>query len=170
MGEGAFFVERIGLECNAVSVALALMLCVLAAVLSSGVFVHQSTRKKATAHTAALADLTIAELLTVVIVTSPNHTNPDTTVIRYVLSSFDLVPQLEAARLIIVCDGYTTDVEPSNAGALAGTRRTRKRPEGAEERTVHRKGVLSPLQAAEYGKYCVNLRKMLAREGACEQL
>lgn len=39
-------------------------------------------------------------------INSPVRSNPDTTIIRRVLSSFGIVPGLDACRKIIVCDGF----------------------------------------------------------------
>ena len=44
--------------------------------------------------------------ITVVITTSPVRSNPDMSILSQVLNSLLLVPGLEGARKLIVCDGY----------------------------------------------------------------
>ena len=98
--------------------------------------------------------LSPSSLLTVVVVTSPNHSNPDTTVLRHVLASFSVVPQLLACRVIIACDGFSPAATQSS-----GPLKQRKRPVGAVERAVHRRGELDEHHAAKYRQYRARVRR-----------
>jgi len=53
----------------------------------------------------------LEDLLTVIVISSPTHTNPHTVLIERVLQSLCLVPELIPCRKLIVCDGYIVDNE-----------------------------------------------------------
>ena len=61
--------------------------------------------------------------ISVVVTTSPVPSNPSTDLLERVLKSFDLIPGLQRAPKIIVCDGYKIAAGKSNpkAGNLAST-------------------------------------------------
>lgn len=67
-----------------------------------------------------VVSLPLADLLTVIVTTSPIRSHPSTHLMDLVRASFDLIPGLMACRQIIIADGYTILQEQEKEQEKAG--------------------------------------------------
>ena len=86
----------------------------------------------------------IKETLSVILTTSPTQSNPSTTLLEAVLSSFAEVPQLESCRLTIVCDGIDiAAAEESDKKSKLGFKRGVVTEESSERYAQYKRNVVA---------------------------
>ena len=100
----------------------------------------------------------VSAVLSVVLTTSPTRSNPSTTLLEAVLSTFAKVPGLDQCQLVIVCDGHhVMDDSSENDAAAAGGAAA-----GVQKKSKlgYKRGVVSPEASDAYVQYKENVQKL----------
>jgi hypothetical protein len=88
----------------------------------------------------------LAEMLTVIVTTSPAPSNPSTEMLEYVVGSLGLVPGLLACRILVICDGH------------------KRFEEGVHARCASKRGIINDDLAARYALYVERVAELVAKD------